>query len=95
MYGGFQPVYPPKRQSDGLHPGSYIYKALHIYRSPRTNQGSDETPETGTWFHGVTGSGMWLELGSQERGLPSTLDIWVCQDLHRTPKAEAALDTHT
>ena len=70
MYGGFQPVYPPKRQSDGLHPGSYIYKALHIYRSPRTNQGSDETPETGTWFHGVTGSGMWLELGSQERGLP-------------------------
>ena len=33
-------------------------------------QGSYETPETGTWFHGVTGSGIWLKLGSQERGVP-------------------------
>ena len=39
----------------------------------RHDKGSDETPDTGTWFHGVTGSGMWLELGSQERHLD-----WTC-----------------
>ena len=38
------------------------------YVHVQVDQGSDETAETGTWYHGVTGSGIWLELGSQVWG---------------------------
>ena len=63
-----------------------------VIRHDKVDQGSDENAGSGTWYHGVSGSGMWLELGSRERHLDWTC-VWT--DARRFTKAPSRVLTLT
>ena len=69
-YGVF--VAPPEGGKRHLHGRMSEASWTEVIRADKPNGTAAESSRTGTWFYGVRGSGIWLELGGRGRHLDLT-----------------------